>query len=116
MRTLVTTALPLILVLAFAGCSDSDDGGGDGGSKDEAGTPACSEVWVIGETLPENYEGCMEGNNLTAVTGYECKDGGSLYALEKGGEDAMFGVTGQTIGDSTDEKAYGETYDACLGD
>lgn len=30
-------------------------------------TPACSQVWVEGDTLPADYEGCMDGESLVVA-------------------------------------------------
>jgi len=55
--------------------------------------PSCADVWVAGETLPSDYEGCLEdGDNLIVVvtdsqgnTGYDdrftAKPGGVIEEI-----------------------------------
>jgi hypothetical protein len=35
-------------------------------------TPKCSDIWVEGNTVPENYEGCENGDTIEAVFEYDC--------------------------------------------
>lgn len=114
MRTRI--AALAIAPLFLAGC-----GGGDSeGDKDSAapaangGMPACSEVWVEGETLPENYEGCDEGDAVSAPAISECGDAewtsyNDEFYAKLGGE--IFAVEGEM----SDDPAYGKFYNECAG-
>ena len=54
----------------LAGCG-GDDSGEDSGQPEASGAveslPACDEVWVAGETLPDDYDGCVIQGNEIAV-------------------------------------------------
>lgn len=53
------------LALSLAACGEEQgDAPAPDSSPVQAGTPTCEDVWVPGATLPENYEGCMEGDSL----------------------------------------------------
>ena len=61
--------------------------------------PACSEVWVVGETLPTDYEGCRTKGGIDQGAHYACTDGnGELI----GYDDQSFARLGGQI------RAYGE--------
>jgi len=73
MRALVGTA---VLLLALAGC------GGDDDDADEGEVPACADL--AGETITDDFEGCMEGDELQAVSGaYDCLEGRTLNVVGK---------------------------------
>jgi hypothetical protein len=61
--------------------------------------PACSEVWVVGDTLPEDYEGCRTKGGVDQGARYACTDGGGELI---GHNDQFFARLGGVI------KAYGE--------
>ena len=61
--------------------------------------PKCSEVWVVGETLPKDYEGCRTVGGIDHGAHYACTDsGGDLI----GHNEQFFARIGGQI------KAYGE--------
>ena len=61
--------------------------------------PACSEVWVVGATLPNDYGGCRTEGGIDQGAHYACTDGnGELI----GHNDQFFARLGGQI------KAYGE--------
>lgn len=107
-RLVLALAVPALLM---AGCSSDDDGGTPAGersdssasSTDAAATyPACDDVWQAGQTLPDGYEGCQEGDSVVAAVYYECKTGGQYTSYD----DALFALEGgpivETVGDVAD--------------
>jgi len=62
--------------------------------------PKCSDIWVEGKTLPEDYEGCQNtGSGLDRGANYACTDGKADLI---GHNDQFFARLGGQI------KAYGE--------
>jgi len=62
--------------------------------------PKCSDIWVEGKTLPEDYEGCQNtGGGLDRGANYACTDGKADLI---GHNDQFFARLGGQI------KAYGE--------
>jgi len=66
--------------------------------------PECSEVWVVGKTLPADYKGCrIAGGGIDQGAKYACTDGrGELI----GYNDQFFARLGGTV------QAYGEDEEA----
>lgn len=98
-------ALGATLALALSGCG--------GGGSDEAATPEpsglvetslpCEEVWVAGETLPEDYQSCLlEDDTLVAPPAQPCPSGAQFAIYEN----RLYAVPGETI----QESAGGEVY------
>lgn len=54
--------------------------------------PACSDVWVAGQMLASNYEGCMRDGSIDAVTSVKCGDG-DLFTLD----DELYGIPGEKV-------------------
>lgn len=55
--------------------------GGGFGSEDK---PSCSEVWVVGKTLPSKYRGCESEEGVTQPSmAHGCTDGSTIDAYEK---------------------------------
>lgn len=113
-RALIVAA---VAVLALSGCGDDDkdDDAGDITS----GVPACSDVWVAGETLPEDYEGCTrEDGDLEAAVTLPCTDGTELA----GYEDRFWALLGGEIKDAgapdatADDPEYQADSEACFAD
>lgn len=134
MRRLVVLAS---LVLALGACTSDDDsnpydsdtlggsesesgeGGGEGSSSDEAAPkgPDCSDIWKTGETLPEDFEGCIVDGREATIDTFECTDGSRLIVAE----DLMFARTGGEIfkpdvSPLQDTEEYGKAYAECTGE
>lgn len=119
--------LTVTTLLLLAGCTSSDDKGGDGG-KDSAKpsatktTPAptgpdCADIWKDGETLPEDYTRCVDDGAYGPQDVTECEDGTQLVAFA----DMYYAVTGGPISKPDvapmqDTEEYGEAYAACTGE
>lgn len=56
--------------------------------------PACSDVWQVGETLPENYVGCEDGDRLYPTVPTECPGGVKHFLSYK---DRAYAIPGGTI-------------------
>lgn len=97
----------LASLLIFTACGD-----GDASGTSTSGTPECSEVWVAGQTLPENYEGCTNGDEIEAAFSYDCEDGTSLFA----NDDFWVRTPGEIVAmDGEDDPAYSKAFDDCKG-
>lgn len=78
------------LALVLAGCSDD---GGEGESS--TGLPDCADVWVAGETLPEDYDGCMsDPDTIEAAVVMTCDDGSEFTGFD----DRLYAKLGGEIG------------------
>lgn len=119
MTRLVATVL---LALSLTACGGGNDDKADSDpttsapvsdAPESSGTPTCSDVWVVGETLPEDYEGCEEGDTLFASVTQDCKDGSVFTSYD----DRFYAVLGGPIAANVegDDPAYSAFYDACLG-
>lgn len=113
------TAL-LVLPLLLTGCGGSDDDGPDVNvdGSDPDSTPACADVWVAGEKLPDGYAGCMDGDTLIASTASECASGDAdLVTYEPDGS-GFFTLADGTIVEAGEDYAntpeYGPRFEDCL--
>ena len=66
--------------LVLVGCGGSSGSAPDS-KADSSGVPQCSDVWQDGKTLPDDYEGCVEGGAIEAAVARDC-DGWSLVSYE----------------------------------
>ncbi len=128
--TAAALALPLLISGALlAGCSDdsatatdqeSSQGDEPSGasSPDEESTapagPACSEIWVVGETLPAGYQACVEGGSEIEPESRYCESGQRLLTHE----DRFWAVQGgrimETDGETVDDdQRYRDTVASC---
>ena len=74
-----------------------------------AATPNCADVWVVGETLPEDYEGCRDDDDVLQLSAYyTCDDGTKLT----GYDDRLYAVMGSEIRDHNDN-GYVRAFAAC---
>jgi len=104
----------IVLLLALAGCAGESETSKPA-SQPEPSLPACSEVWVDGATLPEGYEGCMDGGDIVAPAGYDCDSGGGQML---GHEDRFWVLTrdGVIHKGGAESGAYQADYEACFAD
>lgn len=61
------------------------------------GIPQCSGVWVEGELLPKDYQGCRRGAAVIAPTFTECEDGIQRLTTHEGRFVAMLGAPIQAL-------------------
>jgi hypothetical protein len=116
------TAVIIATLLATGACSSSKDSdtGNNGSAPAESSAaaefPACADVWVVGQALPEDYEGCVDGDALVANAAFECSDSDEQLASY---EDRLWVLTPGTIADAGDNTAtdddYGKAYQECVG-
>ncbi|MFW6774700.1 hypothetical protein ACOACO_10480 [Nocardioides sp. CPCC 205120] len=72
--------------------TSESSGAGSGASGAPADAPACAEVWVVGGSIPADYEGCLdEEGTLEVAETTECTDGRQLLTGPSG-----FGFAGET--------------------
>jgi len=65
--------------------------------------PGCDEVWVAGETLPGDYDGCViEGNQVKVFSPGSCPSGAEYASYQ----DTFYAVPGETI----EESASGDIF------
>lgn len=112
-------AICAALALMASGCS-SDDGETSAESDtatapESSGTPACAEVWVDGETLPEDYEGCEnEDGSIEAAATIECDSGIGTFATY---QDEFFALLGGEITEApSSSEEYAAAYEECFAD
>lgn len=114
MRKTIAASAAALLALTLAACGD-DSGSPKSVGDDEALAPKCSDVWVAGETLPEDYEGCMDGDTLEAAASFNCEDGSSLFQYA----DDFWAFGGKEIheeaGGVASAEPYKEAYATCQG-
>lgn len=97
--------------LALTACSGSDDSEDSEDFADWEDVPACSDVWIVGETLPDPYEGCMDGDSLVAAVFFTCDDPANNYTSY---EDALHAQAGGEITDRAGAAA--DFYAECNGE
>ena len=81
---------------------------------EEPAMAACEDLWVLGEKLPEDYDGCMRpDDSMEAPVVYDCDSGTGKFT---GYDDKFYALLGGKIGDATNEAEYGAAYDECFAD
>jgi hypothetical protein len=74
--------------------------------------PDCSDVWVAGKTLPEDYEGCMKDGSIQVSETKKCSamEGRFVTFDEK-----YFGILGEEVSDAgLSSPEYQEAAQACF--
>lgn len=105
MKTALTAAA---LLVALAACSSQADEPAP--KKDaQSGTPACSDVWQEGATLPADYEGCETADTIEAAVYYDCADGTRLTTFQ----DKWWALAGEKVHADPDGSGYSEAFAAC---
>lgn len=104
-------ALAIILASSLSACGGDDKSDTDAQAELEDTYPLCSEVWVVGNEIDDDYEGCLldDKDTIQAGVSIDCEDGSKFFTHEEGGnfwtEDGVV-ATG-------DEDAYSAAYSAC---
>ena len=107
-----------LFALTACDSSASDDGGAttDLPMVTSEDYPKCEDVWVVGESLPDDYEGCYDKvrDTIELASYIGCGDGSRLTSYV----DEWWVVTGGTIaraasGEVASDDGYGAAYDAC---
>lgn len=95
------------LALLVSACGNGDEPSPEAGIDPGETTPACSDVWVDGETLPEDYEGCLENADLIAAAVFsDCADGSQLTSYDG----RFYGLLGSEITEVEGEMAADRGY------
>lgn len=117
------TRLAVIAALALTatGCSGDDNGDTAEGSQGAPAPatamseyPACEDVWVDGETLPEDYEGCDNGGTIEAAASIECDSGSGVFVTYQDQFHALLG--GEITEAASSSEEYAAAYEECFAD
>ena len=121
------TLAALVLAVSLSAC-----GGSDGPAEEEptapseatsaAELPQCTDVWVDGKAIPEDYAGCVRDGETVEANAQPCGDGPEKFVQYqyKDEDDIVFpfiAILGEkVIGYIDDENApYAKTFDQCGG-
>ncbi len=108
----------LALLLVAACGSETEAPAADPTASDDGGatvSSACTDVWIAGQELPDEYEGCTRPDgDLEAAVTYECTNGGELVGYDDRFYVVRPGKIAEIKGD--DDQAYAAAFDACLAD
>lgn len=110
----VLRAVPATVLLAatalLGGCGDDPD---EVTPKSET-LPVCDDVWVAGNTLPEDYEGCKDADGVLVVSDVkQCTETDGSFTTFAARYYAMLG--GEIHDDGQSSSGYATLYVACLG-
>lgn len=74
-------------------------------------------MWIEGEVLSADYDGCTEGGEEALMVTISCKSGGELttYADPRTGDELYYALVGGIISPSADEDAKAADFTACFG-
>lgn len=105
MRRASVSVLVCLLGLWLGGCGDDADpteatGSTPASSGSPSGTavpdgPACDEVWVDGQDLPERYRGCVQDDDWVEAATSRCASGQVLVTYG----DRFYGAKGAVVND-----------------
>lgn len=100
MKTLIGSSAIALALLGLAGCGD------DGSVQDDPESATdCSDVWVAGETLPSDYEGCNDGDTFVVL-----KTVGDCELASYEGTEEFYANLGGTISKAVPNLAEDPTY------
>jgi len=108
---------PLVLLLAavpllVAGCGDANPAD-PGVTPASESMPACGDVWVEGQTLPKDYQGCTDDKGVLQVS--EIKKCTSADGEFTTYGDGFFAMLGEKISQGTASETYQQAYATCFG-
>ncbi len=109
------TSSPTLLVAGVALAALLTGCGRDEGPTPVSETlPACDDIWVAGETIPEDYEGCRDEDGVLQVSEIkECTKSDDRFTTF--GEE-FYGLLGGAIrDDGLSSPSYDELYAGCFG-
>jgi hypothetical protein len=72
-------------LLMLAGCRDA--------AISRTGLPFCSDVWVVGHTVPADYQGCDDGGGRSTPRRIDCVNGTIMFLQY----DDMWTVAGKVM-------------------
>lgn len=76
--------------------------------------PACDEVWVAGQILPDDYAGCRDGDGVLQVSEIKNCTKNDEQLTTYG--DMFYALLGSKVyDDGVDSPAYDELYAGCFG-
>lgn len=120
------SALVAAMLLLAAGCGDdegdaAEDTSGETSASQSSsptdggtGLPACAEVWVAGETLPRDYQGCEQDGAAVKPQKHSCSYGSAIVEFD----DTFYAVTGKQINEVpslADSDQFHQALSACQG-
>lgn len=115
------TRLAVIAVLALTatGCSGDDNGetaeeGQDAPAAATSDYPACEDIWVEGETLPDDYEGCDNDGAIEVAATIECDSGVGTFVTYQDEFHALLG--GEITEAPSSSEEYAAAYEECFAD
>ena len=93
-----------------ADSSQESDDSGEG----EGGIPACADVWIAGEKLPDDYGGCSNDDGSIAGSSYEeCTDGSRLQTHDSRFFTEADGTIVEADGELLDDPGFEKRSGAC---
>ncbi len=97
------------LAALLTGCGDDE-----GPAPASETLPTCDDIWVAGETIPEDYAGCTDGDGVLQVSDVqECTKNDQQFTTFG---DRFYGVLGGAIrDDGLESPSYAELYAGCFG-
>ncbi len=129
-RSAAVLLLPLLLVLASCGEDEASTADDPTPTEETSSTPSpspteessaaptkpqCDEIWVAGETFPERYKGCLDGERLVQAESTYCEFGMRLYYYANSFYAVPNGPVNETDGPLAKNKAFRTAIDKCGG-
>jgi hypothetical protein len=75
--------------------------------------PACAEIWVDGEALPEGYHGCVQGDAWVKAAVSRCDSGQVLVTFDNRFYGAKGAVVNDVGGPLDDSQQYQRAVRSC---
>jgi hypothetical protein len=109
-RALAVTFLAIVL----SACGGSEEPETPQASGLVETLPSCSEVWRTGETLPQDYDGCViEGNEIKVFSPTECPSGKQHATYEDRWYAVLGGEIQESDGSIFSDKGYTRFRETC---